>query len=800
MNKTIRASIAVLAAFLILWLIPGSYFNGKAIDPYNGTHPTESHCSSFCLKNNGYAVFGTNLDHNVVYEGMIYVNKRGVSKQVRFDWTAKWISKYASITFNAAAYQWAWSGMNEKGLVVSTMALHETVMPERDARPGLASSVWLQYVLDMCEDIDDVIAIDSEVRVVGGAEHYLISDRYGNCEVVEFLGGQMVVHRGEGLPVAALTNSLYTESVKQWQFKNQGHQWDRDDYSFSRFVKAADRVAAYTSRDFEAAVNYAFDTLYSVRAEQYFSNAASHWSIVYDARNMRIYFRTFYHPQIKYLDFWKMDMSCDTTVKMLDIQEELTGDVADDFINYSHEASYDFFLNFANKWGLDYSPSDIDRWLRSCEAFPCTEDEPADEVLVSKDISKINDKPRLAINTATEDALVVWQQLDSEDPSYARIRCAMLKRSLTGRYQLAESVLLSDNFGYNGRPFPVYLESKDLFLVVWDQADPNWPSDQGGIMGRIVSACGLPEGNVFTVLANGDRNESPEVYAKSTGEANQGKSVSDQKVKLVFSAVGSTGVPQLRVAPLNRKYRAGKPRLLVQGDVVKVNGLLIPEKILPVGVGQNAGDGLVIPIVAEKVLTDGTIRNQPKVVVIDNSNHLADIEDIGKPGDSKPCLAVLTNGDKVATVIVSVIRKKEVINSVMSIPIDGQAPLLTRLFEGTVYRNALDSQILPIEPNHSGSQAMNSKSETKIIGYQLYAATNGKVLRRAISEQGKPIGPFKSIFEHGNSLRMMCGAEITFSDNGDIEADGSADFVMIWQKRISDSLQEIRAQLFQAPR
>jgi hypothetical protein len=40
---------------------------------------TRHSCTSFCLDNNGYAVFGTNYDHGkMLDDGMIFVNRRNV--------------------------------------------------------------------------------------------------------------------------------------------------------------------------------------------------------------------------------------------------------------------------------------------------------------------------------------------------------------------------------------------------------------------------------------------------------------------------------------------------------------------------------------------------------------------------------------------------------------------------------------------------------------------------------------------------------------------------------------------------
>ena len=78
--------------------------------------PAGHSCTSFCLDNDGFAVFGTNYD-NQIHEGMIFVNKRNVAKTAldasTTGETASWVSQYGSVTFNVAAYQYAWAGMNE---------------------------------------------------------------------------------------------------------------------------------------------------------------------------------------------------------------------------------------------------------------------------------------------------------------------------------------------------------------------------------------------------------------------------------------------------------------------------------------------------------------------------------------------------------------------------------------------------------------------------------------------------------------------------------------------------------------
>ncbi len=53
-----------------------------------------------------------------------------------------------------------WSGINEAGVVVGTMQLLATAHPDPDERPPFAAGTWVQYVLDTCGSLSEVIAVD----------------------------------------------------------------------------------------------------------------------------------------------------------------------------------------------------------------------------------------------------------------------------------------------------------------------------------------------------------------------------------------------------------------------------------------------------------------------------------------------------------------------------------------------------------------------------------------------------------------------------------------------------------------
>jgi penicillin V acylase-like amidase (Ntn superfamily) len=328
----------------------------------------EGACTSFCLDNGGHAVFGTNYD-NEIWEGLLFVNKRGVTKT---GWDAgtsgnyaRWTAEFGSVTFNLAGVQMAWAGMNEAGLAISTMWLGETRNPDADERPPLVSALWIQYQLDTCATLEEVMANDARVRIADTVDHYLVCDRSGACAAVEFLEGKTVFHTGEAMPVKTLANIAYQKAVRAWQSSQLSSN------SQERFGIAADRVTDFEATDAASAVAYAFDTL-DRASGQATGGTPTQWSIVFDTENLRVHWRTSRSPQIRSVEFAKLDFACGTPVEMLDVHAPLSGDVSDELGRYTFEANLRYTTNFLEKWGgIELSPLEVEVLERGLNSFGC---------------------------------------------------------------------------------------------------------------------------------------------------------------------------------------------------------------------------------------------------------------------------------------------------------------------------------------------------------------------------------------------------------------------------------------------
>ncbi len=363
MRLSVLLVVAALHAFV------GGPVGGVDVGPI--MPPRE--CSSIVLNNHGHAVFGTNFDHATVDEGLVFINQRWVEKIGLHPSTngeyARWISRYASITFNLVGYQFAWAGMNEKGFTLSTMSLNDTEVPAPDERPPLDSGEWMQFVLDTCATVEDLAATDIRVSIFT-VDHYLVADSLGNCAVVEFLNGEMVVQTLQGMPATVLTNSIYAESVVTWLALRDSGDYSWVGSSLERFCLAADRVQDFVPGDDDWATIYAFDTLEVIRGED-FSIHTSQWSIVFDTLNLRASFRTADAPEIRYVDLETFDLGCQSPVQMLDIQEPLSGDVGGNFFDFSYDINFEHTQGFMINWGIDISTATLHRMLRHFETFPC---------------------------------------------------------------------------------------------------------------------------------------------------------------------------------------------------------------------------------------------------------------------------------------------------------------------------------------------------------------------------------------------------------------------------------------------
>jgi penicillin V acylase-like amidase (Ntn superfamily) len=253
----------------------------------------------------------------------VMTNARGMKKHSAEPGEAlTWISKFGSITFNQYGKEFPTGGMNEKGLVVELMWLDETKYPAADSRTEVNVLQWIQYQLDNCATIEDVIATDKKIRIKtnGTPLHYLVADSLGHAATIEFLDGKMVVHKDKALEFPVLTNSTYAESlVKTGSVLKANKNVSMSDNSLQRFADACSMIRNFKSTG-ENALDYSFSILDKVSQGQY-----TRWSIVYDITNRKIHFITSENKDRREVAFADFKFDCSTASQAIDMNREGQG-------------------------------------------------------------------------------------------------------------------------------------------------------------------------------------------------------------------------------------------------------------------------------------------------------------------------------------------------------------------------------------------------------------------------------------------------------------------------------------------
>jgi hypothetical protein len=92
---------------------------------------------------------------------------------------------------------------------------------------------------------------------------------------------------------------------------------------------------------------------------------------VFDTGRRRLYLRTQPNPEIRFIDFNRLDFSCQAPVKMLDINAKLNGDITGQLHIYSYQEHYAHALANGRKWGLNMTPDELAEALKFYDSFPC---------------------------------------------------------------------------------------------------------------------------------------------------------------------------------------------------------------------------------------------------------------------------------------------------------------------------------------------------------------------------------------------------------------------------------------------
>ncbi len=280
------------------------------------------------------------------------MHRNGEAGPNSFEWT----SKYGSVI--ASGYDISTTdGMNEKGLVANALWLLESKYPQHDiGKPGLAISMWAQYVLDSFATVDEAVAaLEKDPFIVVTANvpgqdrlatlHFSISDSTGDSAIVEYLDGKQVIHHGR--PYQVMTNSpTYDQQLAldtYWKQIGGTVMLPGTNRAADRFARASFYVNAIPkAEDPVIAVASVFSVIRNVSVPYGISTpgqpniSSTRWRTVSDQKRLVYYFESALTPNAFWVNLKDIDFSPKTGKVMKlnlgkDQRNVYSGNVVKDF-------------------------------------------------------------------------------------------------------------------------------------------------------------------------------------------------------------------------------------------------------------------------------------------------------------------------------------------------------------------------------------------------------------------------------------------------------------------------------------
>lgn len=367
-------------------------------------------CTSFGVCNGTNIAVGNNDDWFSV-SAYLVVNQRGITKKAFLsstNGTLEWTSKYGSVGVDYNAIGIPSAGMNEMGLVVDELApgvKHTQYEPE-DARPVIDEIQWIQYQLDNCATVDEVLATHGKIRIVPfyWHSHYFIYDRQGEAASIRFTDGEIVVTKMPRTGVQVLANRAYETDLSQSQASPAGELVRKANGGMSskaRFHTAA--VMAQAFRDGTntlSAVDYAFNVLTNVSQLKFIPQtnspvfrpmtageaSSTNFSVpmkilpvtaiswVYDPVNLVIHYRTWADGRTREARLSKLDFNQKSAMTLVDVNIPKSGDISGDFQPYTLEISRKLVTKSisdwrANNFAMHITDADMERLIQYPETL-----------------------------------------------------------------------------------------------------------------------------------------------------------------------------------------------------------------------------------------------------------------------------------------------------------------------------------------------------------------------------------------------------------------------------------------------
>lgn len=294
----------------------------------------------------------------------LWVLPRGIARngQAGRD-SIHWKAKYGSVVASGFDISTT-DGLNEAGLSANLLWLVESEYPaQRGRKPGLAISLWAQYMLDNFATVAEAVAaLEREPYALVTDDlpgesrqatlHLALSDASGDSAIVEYIGGKQVIHHDRAYQV--MTNSpVFNQQLAlntYWQQIGGTVMLPGTNRSADRFARASFYINAIPkSEDPVVALASVFSVIrnvsvpYGITTPDQPNISSTRWRTVADHKRRLYFFESALTPNTFWVDLNKVDFAVGAQVLKLDLGRDQRNVFAGDALGqFQPSAPFEF--------------------------------------------------------------------------------------------------------------------------------------------------------------------------------------------------------------------------------------------------------------------------------------------------------------------------------------------------------------------------------------------------------------------------------------------------------------------------
>jgi penicillin V acylase-like amidase (Ntn superfamily) len=319
------------------------------------TVPIARACTRVVYLGSGdYVITARSMDWKVDIGTNLWIFPRGMARTGEAGPNSlHWTSRYGSVI--ASGYDISTTdGMNEKGLVANLLWLAESEYPEQiPGRPGLALSLWAQYVLDNYATVADAVsALQAEPFTMVTANvpgedrlatlHMSLSDASGDSAIIEYIGGKQVIHHDRKYQV--MTNSPTFDKQlaldEYWRDIGGTVMLPGTNRAADRFARASFYINAIPQDEGpDLTVASVFSVIRNVSVPFGITTpgqpniSSTRWRTVADQKRLLYFFESALTPNTFWVNFKDIDFSERGKVMKLDLGQDQRNTYAGNAVN-----------------------------------------------------------------------------------------------------------------------------------------------------------------------------------------------------------------------------------------------------------------------------------------------------------------------------------------------------------------------------------------------------------------------------------------------------------------------------------